>query len=159
VNLRGVPAVSPRMPTLLLPRPLRTALASVATALLVVALAACGSDGDSDTSTGGDTTEAPSGPNYGDTGGDTGGAEAGELVVVAKDFSLSDLTVAPGEEFTVDNQGGATHTFTADDGAFDSGEVEAGSQSDPVGAPDEPGAYPAHCEIHSSMTATLTVEG
>lgn len=146
----------------LLPRPHRSLLASSAVALLVVGVAACGSDDDK-TSTadgGATTTAAPGDDGYGggDSGGDTGG-EAAAGTIVAKDFSLTDLTVEPGEEFTLDNQGETTHTLTADDGSFDSGEVAAGSQSDPLTPPDTPGEYAFHCEIHDSMTATLTVEG
>jgi plastocyanin len=115
--------------------------------LLVVGVAACGSDDDS--SSGDATTTTTT----------TGAGGAEEYVVVAKDFSLTDLTVEPGEEFTLDNQGDSTHTLTADDGSFDSGEIAPGEQSDLLTPPDEPGEYPFHCEIHSSMKATLTVEG
>ena len=128
----------------LLPRPLGRALASVAVALLVVGGAACGDDDDD---AGGTTTAAD------------GGEASGDSVVVAEDFSLTDLSVEAGAAFTLDNQGEAPHTLTADDDSFDSGEVAAGSQSDPLTAPDEPGSYPFHCEIHPAMTATLTVEG
>ena len=86
-----------------------------------------------------------------------GEGEAG--TIVAQDFSLTDLTVAPGEEIVLRNDGDATHTATADDGSFDLGEVAGGETSDPVTAPEEPGSYPFHCQIHASMTATLTVEG
>jgi plastocyanin len=48
------------------------------------------------------------------------------------------------------------HTFTADDGAFD--ESYVADESISVDVPDEPGDYPFHCEIHSSMTGTLTVK-
>ena len=51
------------------------------------------------------------------------------------------------------------HTATADGGEFDLGPVEPGETSPPGTAPDEPGDYPFHCEIHPNMTATLTVEG
>lgn len=140
----------------------RRAGALVAGLTLVVALAACGSDDDPDTEAGG-TTSAPStepaGDDYGGTGGGTDGAEAAAGTIVAEDFSLTDLTVAPGEEIVLENAGGAPHTATADEGAFDLGQVAGGETSDPVAAPDEPGAYPFHCEIHPDMTATLTVEG
>ncbi len=143
-----------------LPRPSRLLALSVSALLLTVGLAACGDDDEPTASAGDGGTTAPdnSDSDYGSGGGDTGG-EAGESVVVAKDFSLTDLTVEPGEEFTLDNQGENPHTLTADDGAFDSGEVEAGAQSDPLTPPDEPGDYAFHCEIHDSMTGTLTVEG
>lgn len=143
----------------------RPLLVSAAAALLVVGLAACGSD-DDDTSTGGrddagvTTTAAPAGDDYGGggtSGGDGGAAAAG--TIVAEDFSLTDITVAPGDELVFENKGSAAHTATADDGDFDLGQVAGGETSEPVTAPEEPGSYPFHCEIHPNMTATLTVEG
>jgi len=120
---------------------------TLAIGLIAIGTTACGSDDDkTDTGDAGATT--------------TGAGEAAEeYVVVAKDFSLTDLTVGPDEEFTLDNQGESLHTLTADDGSFDSGEIAAGSQSDPLTPPAEPGSYAFHCEIHEAMTATLTVEG
>lgn len=125
------------------PRPARhlhrSLAAAAAVVLVAIGVTGCGDDDDTSTGDGGGTT--PPG------------------VVVAEDFSLTDLTVAPGEEFTLDNQGEAPHTLTADDGSFDTGDVAAGSQSDPLTAPDEAGSYAFHCEIHPAMKATLTVEG
>jgi plastocyanin len=143
-------------PTLTRRRPVR-----VATCLaLLLTAAACGSDDDGDTGApeGSTTsTEAPAtGDEYGDTGDTGGSAEAG--TIVAEDFSLTDLTVAPGEEIVLRNDGEAPHTATADDDSFDTGQVTAGETSAPVTAPDEPGTYAFHCEIHNAMTATLTVE-
>ncbi len=137
--------------------PARLRLSAAAIAVLLLAgIAACGSDDYSGGSTGdGSTTsEAQAGGDYGNAGGE---GEAG--TIVAQDFSLTDLTVAPGEEIVLRNDGDATHTATADDGSFDLGEVAGGETSDPVTAPEEPGSYPFHCQIHASMTATLTVEG
>ena len=122
-------------------------------AFLVSGLAACGSDDSSDTA-GGTTTESASDGEYGSTDGDTA-----DGTIVAEDFSLTDITVAPGAEIVLQNDGAATHTATADDGSFDLGEVAGGETSDPGTAPTTPGEYPFHCEIHDSMTATLTVEG
>jgi plastocyanin len=139
------------MLTSTLPRPFRSLRTALALALLVGGAAACGDDDEPDAGSA-DTTEAEA-PDAGDDG--SGGAAAIEAV----DFSLSDLTVAPGAEIVLDNQGSAPHTATADDGAFDTGQVSGGSTSDPVTAPDEPGEYAFHCEIHPDMTATLTVEG
>ena len=80
-------------------------------------------------------------------------------MVTAKDFSLTSATVAPGATVRFVNEGEAPHTATADeDDAFDSGEVEGGSEGS-FTAPDEAGTYDFHCEIHPAMTATLTVEG
>jgi plastocyanin len=136
-------------------RPHLVLAATVAVALLVAA-AACSSDDDADAGAGdaSTTTAAAAGDDTGDGGA---GGEAG--TIVAADFSLTDLTVAPGEAIVLRNDGAAPHTATADDDSFDTGQVSPGETSEPATAPDEPGSYPFHCEIHSSMTATLTVEG
>jgi plastocyanin len=141
------------MLTLLHPRPTRLLLAALAVGALTLGAAACSDDDDAGSATT-DTTAAETDDGGGDDGG---GAAAG--TIVAADFSLTDLTVAPGEEIVLDNTGSAPHTATADDGAFDTGQVSGGDTSDPVAAPDEPGTYAFHCEVHPSMTATLTVEG
>jgi plastocyanin len=133
-------------------RPARLLLASLAVATLSLGAAACSDDDDADGAAPETTdTTAPS--------DDGGGADGTAGTIVAADFSLTDLTVAPGAEIVLDNQGSAPHTATADDGAFDTGQVSGGDTSDPVTAPDEPGSYAFHCEVHPSMTATLTVEG
>ena len=88
-------------------------------AVLLLTAAACGSDDSQDTSSEGTTTTGnPTDDRYGSTDGDTAGTgESGTIVAV--DFSLSDLTVAPGEEIVLQNDGSASHTATADEGAFD----------------------------------------
>jgi plastocyanin len=117
-----------------------TSAAKLLAALLVLplALAACGDDG-------GGSTAQPS---------DKAAQE--EVTIVAKDFSLTSVTAKPGEEVYVDNQGDAAHTVTADEGAFDTGNV-AGGDSAELTAPTDPGEYAYHCSIHPSMTGTLTV--
>jgi plastocyanin len=128
----------------------RTAIALASLVLLGSMAAACGSD-DDDSGSDDPTTTAP---------GDGGSAGSGEEgTIVAEDFSLTDLTVAPGAEISLQNDGEAPHTATADDDSFDLGEVAAGETSDPGAAPTTPGDYAFHCEIHPNMTATLTVEG
>lgn len=129
----------------------RPALA-LAVALTAV-LAACGDDGSSSGSGGGTTTSAAAGDDY------SANADPGSgTTIVAKDFSLTSVTVAPGAAVKIENEGSAPHTVTADDGAFDSGRVSSGSSSS-ITAPAEPGSYAFHCEVHPSMTGTLTVAG
>jgi plastocyanin len=125
-----------------------------AAALLGLGLAACSSNDKVSSGSGGTTTTAaePGGEYGGGGGGATGGS-----TVVAKDFSLTSITVAPGAEVTFENEGSKTHTMTADKGEFDTHEVAPGSTA-PVTAPSEPGEYGFHCVIHSSMTGTLTVK-
>jgi plastocyanin len=100
-----------------------------------------GGDGAGDATGGGD-------------GGGAGGAEAATLEI--RDFSFAATSVAPGGQVVVDNADSATHTATADDGAFDSGEVGGGSTTT-FAAPTEPGSYDFACQIHPDMTGTLTV--
>ena len=140
----------------LLPRPLRSAVAAAAVLLL---LAGCGSDDDNADTAGGDDGGTTTDGSYDYGNGGTGGGEAASDAIVARDYSLSGITVGPGEEIKMKNTGTETHTATADNGEFDLGEVEPGKTSKPGKAPMEPGAYPFHCEIHDTMTATLTVEG
>lgn len=134
-----------------------TALALVLLALTAFGLAACGDNGD-DVGAGDTGTTAASSAADDGYGGSGDSATTEGTTIVAKDFSLTSITVAPGADVKVDNQGSASHTVTADDGAFDSGTVSGGS-SGSFTAPSEPGEYSFHCEIHSSMTGTLTVEG
>jgi plastocyanin len=77
------------------------------------------------------------------------------------DFTLTeskyeDFSVAAGKDVYVQNDTGSAHTFTADDASFDSGTIAPGALGE-AKAPSKAGAYPFHCEIHSSMKATLTV--
>ena len=140
------------------------------TASLVVCVAAAGVavgalalDNDDSPSTG--ATGSPTTPvdqqsgGYGGDGADTGGGGAGgagAATLEIRDFSFGATSVAPGGQVVVDNADSATHTATAGDGAFDSGEVGGGSTTT-FAAPTEPGSYDFACEIHPDMTGTLTV--
>lgn len=146
----------------------RLLLLAAGAALLLGGLAACGDDadtgaGDTTTTAGDTTTSAPStddGYGAADDGGGDGG-ESSELAyaVVAKDIAFqNEVTIPVGEELFLDNQDVAPHTLTADDGSFDSGQVSAGEVSEGIAVPSEPGSYAFHCEVHPSMTGTLTVE-
>ncbi len=135
--------------------------ALLATALVVGA--GCGDDEDPEATGSGDTTDETttqdtSGPDYGGTTGGASGGDAPENAIVAKDFTFSEVTVGPGEDIVLKNEDGVQHTATADDDAFDL-RADGGETSDAAAAPDEPGSYAFHCELHPDMTATLTVEG
>ena len=102
---------------------------------------------------------------------DGGGTEPGSTVTtteadtgseVAKitisDFSFSGAeTAVTGETVTVTNEDSVSHTWTSDDGLFDSGSLASGDSFEFVF--DEPGEYTFHCSIHTSMTGAITVEG
>jgi plastocyanin len=105
-------------------------------AVFVLGAAACGDDDDDDTS---------------DGGGDSAAAE-----LTIQDTAFPDtLEVASGATVTVINEDAFEHTVTSEDGGFD---VEVGaSETTEFDAPTEPGDYDVVCEIHPSMSMTLTV--
>jgi plastocyanin len=133
---------------------------------LGLSLVACGGDDEDDATDSGDSTEEPAdsgsdsgGDPYGDDEGsdDAGAGDAaggGEYQITAIEYT--DATAAAGSTLEIVDSSGAAHTFTADDGAFDVPVSGGGTAS--LDVPAEPGDYPFHCEIHSSMQATLTVE-
>ena len=135
---------------------IRRPAAVIAAVALTFSLAACGDDDDDgDTA----TSEAPAGTEAatGDTaaGGD---ASADDTTIVIADFSFgSPKTVPVGTTITVMNNDSAPHTMTADDGSFDTGDIPIGGSAEITF--DEAGTFPFHCNIHSSMTGSITVEG
>jgi len=112
----------------------------VATVLtLLLFIAACSSSSDTTSS-----TAAP--------------AVAGAAQVVMKDiaFDPSSVTIKVGGTVTWTNEDGVTHTVTADNGEFDSGELAQGDTFSFTF--EQAGTYPYHCTIHPNMTATVIVE-
>ena len=118
------------------------ALAAVA----AFALVACGGDDDGN---GGVGSPEPAG------GGD-GGTGAADITISGLAFNPSTLDVAPGDTISVTNEDGPTHTFTADDGSFDE-ELAPGDSADVTVEGESGTEIPFHCEIHPSMTGTLTL--
>jgi plastocyanin len=102
--------------------------------------------------------QVPGGYDAGDGAGNVapGASPASPASLVISDFAFAATTVSPGRTVTVVNRDGATHTVTADDGTFDSGEVGGGDTSS-FTAPAEPGSHELICEIHPQMSGTLTV--
>jgi plastocyanin len=71
-------------------------------------------------------------------------------------FSPMSATVAPGATVTVTNKDSVTHTLTATNGTFDTGNIGAG-QSKTFTAPTKPGKYSYICNIHQYMMGTIVV--
>lgn len=110
---------------------------------LALVVTACGG-GDANGST--DTTAAP-----------TGGG-AGDPAVVIDGFAFVDIQdVAVGEEVVVANRDATGHTWTSNDGTFDSGTIAGGNTFSFVF--DTPGEYRFFCGIHPTMTGSITVTG
>lgn len=77
--------------------------------------------------------------------------------IIVRDFSFSGLEVKAGVRVLVQNQGPATHTFTAEDNRFDTGPIAAGANA-PLNVPSTPGVYKVRCTIHPTrMTGDLKV--
>jgi plastocyanin len=70
-------------------------------------------------------------------------------------FGPTPIDVLPGQTVTWTNQSERTHTVTADDGAFDSGELPAGAMFSQTLA--AAGAVTYHCRIHPEMRGEIDV--
>jgi plastocyanin len=86
-------------------------------------------------------------------------AEAQPAAVRIADFSFTPqrLTVPAGTAVTWTNAGNAPHTVTATNGAFDSKRLGSGGTFSFTF--NTPGTYAYQCDIHPSMTGSVTVEG
>lgn len=121
--------------------------------LLLVVVATAGaacSDGDDDNGDAADetteTTEATDG-----TSEDNGT----EISIEGFAFEPSTLEVEAGTTVTVVNNGSATHTWTSTDGEWDSDDLDQGASFSHTF--DEAGTFDYRCDIHTSMTGTVTV--
>ena len=70
-------------------------------------------------------------------------------------FSPNPITVRAGAPITVVNDDNVTHTFTANGGAFNTGDL--GSDHRDRVTVQRAGTYAFHCEIHPFMTGTVRV--
>ena len=78
-----------------------------------------------------------------------------QVSILFQAFSPSTVDALPGETVTWPNVSGRTHTVTADDGSFDSGELADGATFAQAFA--APGAFAYHCRIHPGMTGEVDV--
>ena len=128
----------------------------------VLALGACSSDDDNGDTSADDTTSTTVAsvttlPGVTTAGpATTASASTASADVTIKGFAFATKPVKAGAKVTVKNEDSATHTFTADDGSFNTDKIDGGKSKD-FTAPSQAGDYKVHCEIHSSMTGTLTV--
>jgi plastocyanin len=83
---------------------------------------------------------------------------AGAMAVTIKGFAFdpAQLEVPVGTTVTWTNQDSASHTVTADDGSFDSGQLAQGATFSQTFA--KAGTYTYHCANHPNMTATVVVK-
>ena len=109
----------------------------VAAILAVTVLAACGSDSNSSGSSSNNSSSS------------------GEITMKDLKFTVS-APVKAGATVTAKNNDTVEHTVTADDGSFNI-TIEPGKTAT-FTAPSTAGDYAFHCNIHSNMTGTLTVQ-
>jgi plastocyanin len=70
-------------------------------------------------------------------------------------FSVASLTVKAVTSVTWTNNDNVTHTVTADDNSFNSGDITAGHSYTKTFSVQ--GTFPYHCIYHSMMKATVIV--
>jgi plastocyanin len=114
---------------------------------LALTLAACSSAGSA-----GSSAKAPSGS------ASTGTPSTDSINIRNFAFSPDTITVSPGATVTVTNKDQVTHTLTATNGDFGTGDIASG-QSKSFTAPKTAGTYSYYCMIHQYMTGTLVVSG
>jgi plastocyanin len=134
-------------------------------------VAGCAGDDTGGAASGGEpattTTAAPATTQGGDTGGGRGdygggggsGGQAAKGAVRIADFAFTpdSRSAKVGDSVKWTNEDGATHRVTADDGAFDSGNLAAGKAFSFTF--DKAGTFAYHCNIHQRMMGTVTVSG
>jgi plastocyanin len=134
-------------------------------------VAGCAGDDTGGAASGGEpattTTAAPATTQGGDTGGGRGdygggggsGGQAAKGAVRIADFAFTpdSRSAKVGDSVKWTNEDSATHTVTAHDGAFDSGNLAAGKAFSFTF--DKAGTFAYHCNIHQTMTGTVTVSG
>ena len=108
-------------------------------ALAGLVLTACGGDEEP-------ATEAPAGSSAATT----------EVDIAEFKYVPETITVTAGDTVTWTNSDEAPHTATADDEAFDTGDLQRGQKGEVTF--EEPGSYPYYCRFHAFMKGTVEVE-
>jgi len=80
---------------------------------------------------------------------------AASVKIMNSAFTPSRISVHAGTRVTFTNQDGTTHTVTADDGLFNSGDLATGQSFSFTFM--SRGSFAYHCSIHLSMKGTVTV--
>lgn len=93
-----------------------------------------------------------SGSSYGNGGGNNTG---NSVSIKNFAFSVTSLSIAKGTTVTWTNNDAATHTVTADDGSFDSGNIPTGGTFSHTFTTAGTVAY--HCTIHTGMKANVVI--
>jgi plastocyanin len=131
--------------------------------IATVALASCGSGGSSTvTSTETQAEEEPAAGSEATAAGEPKPAAPGEKLERSVKVDISGYAYNPdpvrveaGGKVIWLNEDSVSHTATADDGSFDTGEIQEGKLKSETFK--TPGVYTYHCEIHPQMHGTIEV--
>jgi plastocyanin len=96
-----------------------------------------------------------SGGGYGSSNNGGGNNTGNSVSIKNFAFSISSLSVKSGTTVTWTNNDATTHTVTADDGSFDSGNIAPGATFTHTFSTAGTIAY--HCSIHTTMKAKVVV--
>lgn len=139
---------------------LKTSILMAVLVGLALALASCGSGSDTTSETAAEEptmTEEPT-----STTESAGGPAPGEKLERSVKVDISNFAYDPdpvrveaGGKVIWLNEDSVAHTATADDGSFDTGEIEEGKLKSETFK--QPGIYTYHCEIHPQMHGTIEV--
>jgi plastocyanin len=88
--------------------------------------------------------------------GSAGATSTNVLTISNFMFSPMSASVAPGATVKVTNKDSVTHTLTATNGEFDTGNIGPG-QTKTFTAPSKAGTYSYICNIHQYMKGTIVV--
>jgi plastocyanin len=104
------------------------------------------------------SSSAPSSlaPSSGEPAGGSPAASSQSVTIQNLSFQPNALTVPVGTTVTWTNNDSTQHTVTADDGSFDSGVLQQGATFSQTFT--TAGTFSYHCNIHSTMRGTITVQ-
>ena len=88
--------------------------------------------------------------------GNNSPAAPNSVSIINMAFTPATITVTVGATVTWKNNDNMTHTVTADDNSFDSGNIGTGSSFAKTFS--TAGSFLYHCTIHPSMTGTVIVK-
>jgi plastocyanin len=125
-------------------------------ALTALAGAACSSGGDDNGGTTGATGATSAAGCTADNAVDLTGDDPFVVTIQDLAFSPDCFAAASASSITIENKDSVTHTFTIDGTQVDVS-IDGGQTFNGESAGLDPGTYPFHCKIHSSMTGTVIV--
>ena len=134
----------------------RAFAAGLAAVALALATAGCGGGSNKTSSSSATTAGSPGASTTTTASGGSAATDTDKVSIKGFAFSPQAITVKVGTKVTWTNGDSFDHTVTADDSSFDAGHISQGGTFEH--AFDKAGTFSYHCNIHNSMTGTVTVQ-